>query len=362
MRKGILTGKERVNNVFNYNPIDRIPVGEDFWGDVLKKWESEGHITKGESLVEHFDLDLDRAGLINCYIDPGFHNEIVQEDKDTVVILDGNGAKLKQHKHHASTPGHIGFLIHDRYSWEEHAKPNLIKVDRRRIPFKSYRQIRQKAIEQKRHFSSDAWGPFELMQRLCGHENLLMAMALDPDWVRDMVITYVDLNIKHWNILFEEEGLPDSTWIAEDLGFKFKPFMSPQMFREIMLPGYEKMFKFLHKKNLKVILHSCGYIEPLLSDLIAAGMDCLEAMEVKAGMDMPKLFEKYGKKIVFCGNIDIRVLESNEFSQIDNELQAKILPVINNGGGYILHSDHSISSRVEYDTYCYFLDKARNLK
>lgn len=40
-------------------------------------------------------------------------------------------------------------------------------------------------------------------------------------------------------------------------------------------------------EGVKTILHSCGYIAPLLPGLIEAGLDCLEAMEVKAGMDMP---------------------------------------------------------------------------
>jgi uroporphyrinogen decarboxylase len=208
---------------------------------------------------------------------------------------------------------------------------------------------------------SDAFGPFELMQRAVGHEVLLLNMAMDPEWVRDMADTYVEFNIRHWEMLFAAEGLPHGTWIAEDLGFKYKPFMSPAMFEDILMPGFRRMFDYLHAKGLKVIMHSCGFIEPLLEKLIDAGLDCLEAMEYKAGMDMPKLFERFGDKLVYFGNIDMRVLETNDPDVIENELHAKILPVIRNGGRYILHSDHSISPIVEYETFIRYLDMARNI-
>ncbi len=356
-----LSSFERVNNVFSRLPYDRLPVAEDFWGDTIEKWIREGHISKGESLVEHFDLDMDRGGLVNWYADPLFGQVMLEENENTVLYLDGNGAKLRQHKRHASTPEHVEFLIRDRESWETHAKPRLMATDPCRIPFDSYRKSRAASRDQKRFFMSDAFGPFELMQRAVGHEVLLLNMAMDPEWVRDMADTYVEFNIRHWEMLFAAEGLPHGTWIAEDLGFKYKPFMSPAMFEDILMPGFRRMFDYLHAKGLKVIMHSCGFIEPLLEKLIDAGLDCLEAMEYKAGMDMPKLFERFGDKLVYFGNIDMRVLETNDLDVIENELHAKILPVIRNGGRYILHSDHSISPIVEYETFIRYLDMARNI-
>ncbi|MBC8079772.1 MAG: hypothetical protein H7X86_05475, partial [Gorillibacterium sp.] len=312
-----MTSYERMKNVLWGGQLDRIPVAEDFWGDVIQKWTQEGHLMDGESLVSHFNLDTDRNGLLNWYVDPGFCNVILEETEDTVLYLDGNGAQLRSHKHHSSTPEHVGFRIVDMKSWEEFAKPQLMQLDRRRVPFEKYRNLRKEMKDQNRFFMSDAWGPFELMQRAIGHETLLLNMALDPDWVKDMVITYANYNVMHWELLFSEEGLPDSTWIAEDLGYKFKPFMSPAMFEDIMLPGYNIMFDYLHSKGLKVVVHSCGFIEPLLPYLIDAGLDCLEAMEYKAGMNMPELFKKYADRIAYFGNIDTRVLESNDIALIE---------------------------------------------
>lgn len=356
-----LTGFERVSNVFAGKRVDRIPVAEDFWGETIDKWISEKHVEIGVPFVEHFDFDMDRGGFLNYYADLDFKTQKLEEDENTAMYLDGNGAKLRVNKYHVGGVQHVDFLVKDRSSWEKFTVPHLIKLDYRRIPFEEYRMKKEAAIKQGRHFSNDALGPFEIMQRLCGHENLLLNMALDPGFVKDMALTYSELNIRHWEILFDKEGLPDSTWIAEDLGYKHKPFMSPKMFIDVLLPAYVKMFDYLHSKGLKVIMHSCGYIEPLLPALIDAGLDCLEAMEFKAGMNMLDLFAKYGNSIVYFGNIDVRVLESNDISCVKNELYDKICPIINQGGRYILHSDHSISPKVEYSTFCHYLEIAREI-
>ena len=77
-----------------------------------------------------------------------------------------------------------------------------------------------------------------------------MGMALDPDWVKDMVDTYSDLTVNLMEILFAEEGLPDGIWFSEDMGFKERPFMSPDMYREIIQPGHKKTFDFCHSLKL----------------------------------------------------------------------------------------------------------------
>jgi uroporphyrinogen decarboxylase len=355
-----MDGKERVRRTFAGERPDRIPIGEDFWGETLDRWRAEGHLRADESPVDHFDFDLDRAGLPQFVVLLDFW-ETLEETPDWILATDGNRATLRSYRHHAGGIEHIAFHVKDRATWESFAKPRLTTLDPRRIPFEGYARARRAARAAGRHFSSDAFGPFEMMQRLCGHEALLLAMAVDPDWVRDMVATYVEFDILHFEELFRREGLPDSTWVADDLGFKLRPFMSPAMLRDLLLPGYVRLFDYLHGKGLKVILHSCGFVEPLLPELIEAGVDCLEALEVKAGMDLARIHRSHGDRLVLFGNIDIRALEANDREWLEKELQEKILPVVRAGGRCMLHSDHSISPRVDYETYAWFVERAREL-
>jgi uroporphyrinogen decarboxylase len=190
---------------------------------------------------------------------------------------------------------------------------------------------------------------------------MLMGMALDPDWIRDMVDTFTDLTIGMWELLFNEAGFPDGIFFYEDMGFKEKPFMSPDMYRELIQPAHKRSIDWAHAHGLKVIMHSCGFIEPLLPGMIEAGIDMLQAMEVKAGMDVLRLNQLYGDKIGFMGNIDIREIASNDRRRIDAELQKKILPLMASKTPFILSSDHSTPPDVNYDSFLYFRDRGLEL-
>ena len=356
-----MTSVERVTNTLARQPVDHVPAAITPWAPTIKRWTDEGHLAEDEDIIEHFDQDLRSGGWLNSVADLDFEEVVLEETEDTILKIDGNGARLRRHKLHDTTPEHVGFSVTDRASWAATPRPRLVKVDRRRITFEDYRKARDLAAEHQRFFCWEGVGPFEQIHPLCGHEHMLMGMALDPDWVRDMVQVYVELTINHLEILFAEEGAPDGFFAYEDMGFKQRPFMSPAMYQQIIEPGHKRLFDFAHSKGCPVIVHSCGFVEPLVPGMIRAGMDCLQAMEVKAGMDMPRLAERFADKIAFFGNIDARILISNDLEALDKEMSAKIPPVIERGGGYILHSDHSEPPEVDYETILFFLKRGRDI-
>jgi uroporphyrinogen decarboxylase len=356
-----ITSKEKVTAALNRNNRGCVPAAITPWRSTLNKWIDQGYLQDGD-FWEHFNLDLRRGGAcVNSVANLDFEPEILEETEDTKLVLDGNGAKLRLHKAHESTPEHVDFLVRDRQSWQQHAKPFLTRFDGRRIDFAGYEEGRRIAADNDRFFYHASMAPFEQMHRLSGHEYLLMGMALDPDWVKDMVMTFAQMTVTHLEELFGRCGRPDGMFYFEDMGFKEKPFMSPSMYNEIMLPGHKLLFDFAHSIGCKVMVHSCGYVEPLVPGLIEAGMDCLQAMEVKAGMDLPRLFDKFGDRIAFFGGFDVRTLISNDKEQIDKEFE-KVEYVLKNGGGYILHSDHSEPPEIEYETIVYFLEKSAKYK
>lgn len=355
-----MTSYERFIAALNRDPVDMLPLKVSPWEATIKRWREEGHIGPEEDVAEHFGQDMREAGWLNSTADLEWKDEVIEETDETILTKDGNGAMLRRHKLHDSTPEHVEFTVKDRDGWESLIKPHILDIDRRRIPFEWYRREKQFAAEKQRYFCWSGVAPFEQMHPVCGHEYMLIGMALDPDWVKDMVMTYANFTIMHLEMLFTEEGKPDGIFFYEDMGFKERPFMSPAMYEEIVRPGHKKLFDFAHAMDCKVIMHSCGYVEPLLPGLIEAGLDCLQAMEVKAGMDLPKLFNQFGDKIAFFGGLDVRLLIANDRAAIDTELQ-KIVPVVKGGGGYILHTDHSEPPEVDYETMRYFIDKAREI-
>jgi uroporphyrinogen decarboxylase len=132
--------------------------------------------------------------------------------------------------------------------------------------------------------------------------------------------------------------------------------MSPAMYRELIYPAHRKVFDFAHARKLPVVLHCDGFVEPLVPCLIEAGIDCLQPLEVKAGMDLLRLKRDFGARIALIGGMDVRALETNDLEVVRRELESK-LPAAMAGGGYVLQVDHSVSTLVEYETYRYFVER-----
>lgn len=354
-----MTSVERVSNILARKPVDRIGVYESFWGDTLSRWVGEGHIRENESLEDHFGHDIHLCWPFDFTARLDVVPEVVEETEATILVRDGNGALLRRSKVHDATPEHVDFVVRDREGWEEHIKPYLV-ADRSRINFEAYREARHITRKKNRFLVWGGTNVFELMHPVCGHQYMLMGMAADPDWVRDMVDTFSRVTVELWETLFAEEGLPDGIWFFEDMGFKQRPFMSPQMYRELIQPGHKRTIGWAKDHGLPVIMHSCGFVEPLIPGMIEAGIDCLQVIEVKAGMDLLKLYRHYGDRLSFMGGMDVRVLYSNDLDAVDRELREKV-PVVKGNYGYMLHSDHSIPNTVAYETYRYFVDRGLEL-
>ena len=381
-----MTGKERIERILRRQPTDRVGLFEVFWTETVRQWSAEGHFAQPELAEDHFGLDLRRCrpldlmaklsvgetvvdendttrlGVTGGPASAGRTEEVIEETETTRLVRDGNGAVLRWIKGSSGAPEHVDFLVKDRRAWEEHIRPHLVNDGncKRRVNFDLYRAMRAHCAEHNLYLTCGVVGPFDLMTPLCGHEHLLVGMALDPDWARDMVQLYTRLTIELLEILFAQEGQPDGLWIWEDLAFKQRPFLSPAMYRELLFPAHRRIFEWAHARELPVIFHSDGFVEPLLPQLVEAGIDCLQPLEVKAGMDLLRVKQRFGDRIALIGGMDARTLETNDAAVVRAELESK-LPGAMAGGGYVLQVDHSVSNRVDYETYKFFVETGLTL-
>ena len=93
-----------------------------------------------------------------------------------------------------------------------------------------------------------------------------------------------------------------------------------------------------------------GRVSELIPGLLEAGLDCLQPVEVKAGMDLVELKKQYGDSLAFMGGIDVRCMADPDPTAIEQEIATKI-PAAKKGGGYIYHSDHSVPDNVSFEQY-----------
>lgn len=195
-------------------------------------------------------------------------------------------------------------------------------------------------------------GIFELYMWTRGYLKGYADWAGNQKLAKKMLDKYMDLQLAYWERMFEVmEGIPiDVVQMADDLAGQNRMLISPKSYREILKPLHKKMFDFIHSKSdAKIFFHSCGAVRPIISDLIDAGVDILNPVQVSAGdMDSAELKKEFGKDITFWGG---GVDTQNAFDERHTpaEVRADVrkrLEDLMPGGGFVFNTIHNIQGNV----------------
>jgi len=109
-----------------------------------------------------------------------------------------------------------------------------------------------------------------------------------------------------------------------------------------------------------VFLHCCGGIYPLIPDLIEAGVDILNPVQISAvGMDPVRLKAEFGRDLVFWGGgCDTQhVLPGGTPVQIADHVCQQI-DILAPGGGFVFNQVHNIQANVPPENIVAMLDAA----
>src|SRR5690606_8054374 len=122
------------------------------------------------------------------------------------------------------------------------------------------------------------------------------------------------------------------------------------MYRELIWPDHRRLAEAVHARGMKLIYHTDGNVNDVIDLFIEAGFDCLQPLEAKADMDVRQLAPRCGDRIAFFGNIDARVLSTNDLDAVEEEIRSK-LAAVKPHRRYAYHSDHSVPPDVSWATY-----------
>jgi uroporphyrinogen decarboxylase len=355
-----LDSRTRVKRVLGRCTVDRVPMHDAFWEDTLALWRDQG--LGDADPCDFFEMDFDAM-----YLDLSGRaaQKVLAQDERKITIQDRAGYTVRKFIGKSRSMEFLDHITKDKSDWLRLRERLVMDPDstgEARLDDRSYfmhmgsypswqeaRSKYHRLRQRNRFLLFHAYGPWEATWRHRGIDQLLMDMALDPGWVLGMVEAHVDLLIESLTHCLDLGAKPDGLFLADDFGYTRGLLFSPEMWRKIFKPSYLRLATFLHAEDVTFWLHSCGDVRGLIPDLIDAGLDVLQPLQVAAGMDLRDLLSQFGQQLVFFGNISAAAM-NGEAEPLEAEIREK-LSLGRDLGGYIYHSDHSIPPEVTFDRY-----------
>jgi len=185
------------------------------------------------------------------------------------------------------------------------------------------------------------WGTF--LRRI---DNFLMDLVLCPDEVERLLDALMEIHMATLSKVCQAVGdVVDVIRFGDDLGMDSGPFMPPEIYRNLFKPRHKMLCEYVKKNSsMKTFLHSCGSIYKLIPDLIEAGYDIINPVQISSNdMDPVRLKKEFGKDITFWGGgCDTRnILNKGTPEQVKDHVRRNI-EALAPGGGFVFNTVHNI--------------------
>lgn len=204
---------------------------------------------------------------------------------------------------------------------------------------------------------------FQAAQSLRGWDTFLLDLLMDRPFAERLMDRLLQANLERFE-RYAETVAPhvDVIQFEDDLGMQDRPLLRPELYREVVKPYHEQLFRFAKSRcGAHLLLHTDGAVAPLIPDFIDMGVDILNPVQVSAaGLDPRVLKREFGDHIVFwgAGCDSQRVLPFGSVQEVRDEVVRRI-DVLAPGGGFIFAPVHNIQSEVPVENVVAMFETAR---
>lgn len=185
------------------------------------------------------------------------------------------------------------------------------------------------------------WGTF--LRRI---DNFLMDLALDPDNVERLLDALMEIHLATLEKVIAAVGdVADIIRFGDDLGMDRGPLMSPDTYRMHFKPRQTVLNAYVHQHSgMKTFLHSCGSIHKLMPDLIEAGFDIINPVQITAkDMEPERLKRDFGADITFWGGgADTRKILPLGTPEAVKDHVRRNIETFAPGGGFVFVPAHNM--------------------
>jgi hypothetical protein len=353
----------RVLSALNHRESDQVPVGEFFWTSFVQRAKRDLGAGNDFDPYRYWDLDLI---VINPNMDPHVAGiQVLEDSADRKIVKTGFEATIERRSSYPM-PRFLEFATQTyedmrAFVFDDPADPRRYYAaidDQINSVTDALNLNLPSFVDRVNSYADDfcVFGsvcePHEMIWRILGPENVLMKMAEEPAEMQKFTERLGDflVGIVKGQIAATGDKLT-GLYVWGDVAFRNGMMFSPAYWRRVYKPQLKRLCDEIRAAGLKVIYHGCGNASVLYDDMVEVGVDCYNPLEAKADLDVLELKRKYGKRWAFNGNIDVRVLSTNDRNQVRREVLRKLNAA--KGGGYIIQSDHSVPGDVDASTYDY---------
>jgi uroporphyrinogen decarboxylase len=179
---------------------------------------------------------------------------------------------------------------------------------------------------------------FERAWAIMGMDNFLVSLITHPEEAHQFLHIIADYARRVFDRYLELDV--DAVHFSEDLGTQRALMMSPEMFREFLLPEYQYIFENVLRAGKLVHFHSCGCVDAIAGDLARSGVTILNPIQARAN-DLPRLKADTFGRMTLEGGIDTALLVRGTADDVRAEV-IRVMEILKPGGGYICEPDQAI--------------------
>ncbi|MDO9340173.1 MAG: uroporphyrinogen decarboxylase family protein [Bacteroidales bacterium] len=185
------------------------------------------------------------------------------------------------------------------------------------------------------------WGTF--LRRI---DNFLMDLYLEPVNVHRLLDKLLEMHLDFLSKICKAVGdIVEIIKFGDDLGTNTGPFMPNEIYNEFFRSRHKIMCDYVKaNSSAHTMLHCCGGIYELIPELIEAGFEILNPVQINAvNMEPERLKKEFGSELTFWGGgcNTQSILNRATPQQVKDHVRHN-LEIFSAGGGYVFNSIHNI--------------------
>jgi uroporphyrinogen decarboxylase len=342
-----MNSKDRVIKALDFERTDRVPRNHPYWDE----FETAYKIKKG--WVDVNLADVFKEDIFIAYPDEGPFPSLKSDgpnDEGNVYHERDSWGRVFLRKRDAK------FLLVTDAIIKEYADLDKLTFEPADLDSRYANVPNMEALKQRYCVFLKIGGFFQRTSWLRGEEEFLVDTALEPSFAAELAsrtadhILGVGLEaLKRWQLY--DTGV----WLFDDIGSTRGPVVSPKAFEHIFYPQYKKVISALKAAGAqKILFHSDGNIESILDMLLDAGVEVINPVEQRSGMNPVLLRKKYGRRLGMIGCIDnVHILPSGTKSEIE-KMTREVLELARDGG--IVVGVHSLGDDIPVENIDFYFD------